>query len=132
MKFLYISKTKKNDVLEYQILKEFNSLFDLRNFIENIKMVLEPLHQFDKSSDSMLFYNYDASRYLDELVVDDKALANWYSLRELNNVERVGFDRLQTDYSIYTEEQFERQKKHLEGMGFAFTVTNKTNINFNF
>ena len=132
MKFLYISNATKNDILEYEILKEFNSLVDLRNFIENIKMVLEPLHQFDKSQHSMLFYNFDASRYLDELAVDDKALANWYSLRELANVERAGFDRLHTNYSIYTEEQFERQKKHLENMEFAFTVTNKTNANLNF
>lgn len=122
MKFLYIEETSKNNIVKYQILKEFNSLADLQSFIENIKMVLEPLHEFDKSQHSMLFYNFDASRFLDELVVDDKPLANWYSLRELCNDARQGFDRLQVHYSIYTEEQFERQKKHLEWRKTAFTV----------
>ena len=127
MKFLYISQEDKDNKIKYTILRELNTLQELKTFINTIQLVVQPLYTLDNSSDSMVFWNFDALHWLDRYLAEDKALINWFSLRANIDNQRGR----QINYSIYTEEQFERQKEHLLNMERIFEVEKEKNLTNN-
>jgi len=113
--YLYISETSTQDIITYTVLRHLDTLTELQSFIEAVQCVLEPLHALDNTQDSMLFYNYNANGFIDQLTTENKPLGNWYSLRNLDRTRQI-------NYSIYTEEQFIRQQEHLKNMEREFII----------
>jgi len=119
-KFLYISteynqkyigtKTEQHTAT-VTVIKSFNNIKKLKDFVENVQLTIQPLHELGKlsySSNNILSYNYDAHDFINMLTKEDAPHTNWYSYSCYTLDGRT-----QIYYSIYTKEQFERSKQNL-------------------